>query len=564
MKNEKTSLIERIMRLKSPYKNSIILYEYLISIILAGGLWGYFTINLGIYSYNLAKKYNFRINGLVQEYTYFGKYRDFSDFQWRYFRANFSFIGIFAVLFVTISQVIKRIVKNITVLKIYYAIIGIAFTYYLHGNKIIFLYIILGLSYSLCKFYNQLGPSLFSILTWVFCIAIKILSEIYHGFNLRSIGLGMLKQNELIGWNLCFGLNMLKMISYNMEYKFEKTNQNKDTTILMPKMHCKECCEMNYCLKCLKFTKCNEDNFTFLNLLIYIFYPPLYISGPIILFNSFMFQVNNFKENNHNKIFRKDKIVYFFRFLFDFFFFELFNHYIYVNCYFTNNANRYILDDKSNFDYFYLALFSFNNLTFLWLKFTVIWRTARVWAWFDGVFTEENMNRCVYNNYCFEEFWRAWHRSFNIWLIRYIYIPLGGTKKKVLNMWVVFSFVALWHDLKLNLLIWGWFICFFLVPEIGVKIYFNQKKFDYLHGQFLFRLLKYIFCSIYVLLMVIANLIGFGMGSEGLREITNKIIHMTSPMYFIKIILFLIPSTATMFYIRDRERVKLGSDKVKF
>ena len=64
--------------------------------------------------------------------------------------------------------------------------------------------------------------------------------------------------------------------------------------------------------------------------------------------------------------------------------------------------------------------------------------------------------------------------------------------------------------------------------------------------------------------MVIANLIGFGMGSEGLREITNKIIHMTSPMYFIKIILFLIPSTATMFYIRDRERVKLGSDKVKF
>ena len=169
--------------------------------------------------------------------------------------------------------------KNITVLKIYYAIIGIAFTYYLHGNKIIFLYIILGLSYSLCKFYNQLGPSLFIILTWVFCIAIKILSEIYHGFNLRSIGLGMLKQNELIGWNLCFGLNMLKMISYNMEYKFEKTNQNKDTTILMPKMHCKECCEMNYCLKCLKFTKCNEDNFNFLISYWFVIFhfPALYI-----------------------------------------------------------------------------------------------------------------------------------------------------------------------------------------------------------------------------------------------------------------------------------------------
>ena len=64
--------------------------------------------------------------------------------------------------------------------------------------------------------------------------------------------------------------------------------------------------------------------------------------------------------------------------------------------------------------------------------------------------------------------------------------------------------------------------------------------------------------------MVIANLIGFGMGSEGLREITSKIVQMTSPMYFLKIIIFLIPSTVTMFYIRDRERVQLGNDKVKF
>jgi D-alanyl-lipoteichoic acid acyltransferase DltB (MBOAT superfamily) len=91
----------------------------------------------------------------------------------------------------------------------------------------------------------------------------------------------------------------------------------------------------------------------------------------------------------------------------------------------------------------------------------------------------------MYNNYCFEEFWRAWHRSFNVWLIKYIYLPLGGKNCKILNIWIVFSFVALWHDLKLNLLFWGWFICIFLIPEILVKNYLSQEKVQ-------LKLLKYL------------------------------------------------------------------------
>ena len=59
----------------------------------------------------------------------------------------------------------------------------------------------------------------------------------------------------------------------------------------------------------------------------------------------------------------------------------------------------------------------------------------------------ENMNRCVHNNYNFEGFWRSWHRGFNQWLLRYIYFPLGGSKNKVWNIWIVFTFVAIWHDL---------------------------------------------------------------------------------------------------------------------
>lgn len=79
------------------------------------------------------------------------------------------------------------------------------------------------------------------------------------------------------------------------------------------------------------------------------------------------------------------------------------------------------------------------------------------------------MNRCIINNKCLEGFWRSWHRGFNQWLIRYIFIPIGGSKTKTWNVWVIFSFVAIWHDFELNLLIWAWAICAAMVPEIMIK-----------------------------------------------------------------------------------------------
>ena len=36
------------------------------------------------------------------------------------------------------------------------------------------------------------------------------------------------------------------------------------------------------------------EMYTFTNYLVYIFYPPLYIAGPIITFNDFMWQVSEF------------------------------------------------------------------------------------------------------------------------------------------------------------------------------------------------------------------------------------------------------------------------------
>jgi D-alanyl-lipoteichoic acid acyltransferase DltB (MBOAT superfamily) len=275
---------------------------------------------------------------------------------------------------------------------------------------------------------------------------------------------------------------MLRMISFNMEFNnqmnFEKNqselNSNKfqNYSISMSN-HCKDCEEYKYCLKFLENVKLCLQDYNLINYLAYIFYPPVYFSGPTILFNSFIFQIKNSQVSKHQEFFTREKMIYIMRYIFVFISFELFNHSIYVNAYLTLYQNKFIWQ---NFDYYAYSVFCFFLLIFIWFKFTVIWRTTRLWAWLDGVYTEENMNRCMYNNYCFEGFWRAWHKSFNSWLVRYIFIPLGGSKYKVFIIWVVFSFVALWHDLKLNLLIWAWFICLFFMPEILVKNYFGQPK----------------------------------------------------------------------------------------
>ncbi len=63
-------------------------------------------------------------------------------------------------------------------------------------------------------------------------------------------------------------------------------------------------------------------------------------------------------------------------------------------------------------------------------------------------------------------FWRNWHASFNQWLVRYLYVPLGGACWRAANVWAVFTFVAAWHDLEWRLLGWAWIMALVMAPEM--------------------------------------------------------------------------------------------------
>lgn len=60
--------------------------------------------------------------------------------------------------------------------------------------------------------------------------------------------------------------------------------------------------------------------------------------------------------------------------------------------------------------------------------------------------------------------------------IRYLYIPIGGNKNAVMSTLLIFTFVALWHDLSMRLLAWGWLVSLFIIPELAARHFVPLKK----------------------------------------------------------------------------------------
>ncbi|MGN1157373.1 MAG: MBOAT family O-acyltransferase [Agathobacter sp.] len=67
----------------------------------------------------------------------------------------------------------------------------------------------------------------------------------------------------------------------------------------------------------------------------------------------------------------------------------------------------------------------------------------------------ENFN-LPYISKSITEFWRRWHISLSSWFRDYVYIPLGGNRKRVyLNLAIVFLLTGIWHGAAWQFILWG-------------------------------------------------------------------------------------------------------------
>lgn len=68
-----------------------------------------------------------------------------------------------------------------------------------------------------------------------------------------------------------------------------------------------------------------------------------------------------------------------------------------------------------------------------------------------------------------KEFWGRWHITLGQFFKDYVYIPLGGsrcgTKRTIINLFIVWFLTGLWHGADWNFVIWGLYFWFLLMIE---------------------------------------------------------------------------------------------------
>ena len=248
--------------------------------------------------------------------------------------------------------------------------------------------------------------------------------------------------------------------------------------------------------------------------------------GPILTFNDYIHQTRFPLES----INRTRTFLYGIRFLLCLLCMELILHFIYAVAICKAQPAWEVYSP------FQLGMLGYFNLNIIWLKLLLPWRLFRLWALCDGTDPPENMLRCMSNNYSTFAFWRAWHRSYNRWVIRYIYIPLGGSSgsttssssplwgkaRGIANLLVVFTFVAIWHDIQLQLLIWSWLITLFVLPEAIAEFLFPKRKWAARKDAYR------IICAVggvgNILMLIVANLVGFAVGWDGLKGLVKQLV----------------------------------------
>lgn len=431
----------------------------------------------------------------------------------------------------------------------------------LHGFSAAKILFILAINYKLA---TGLPRKYIPAATWLFNISILFANELCEGYRFRDLALlvsgtpakdlvtdtpALVRLGEWLDsygglmsrWEILFNITVLRLISFNLDYYWsldrrsssplEVCPRNSTCTLLahphptdVPKK--KQLDPANLSERDRIAIPASPHDFTFRNYTAYAIYAPLYLTGPIITFNDYISQ----QRYRPATISPARTLRYAVRFALVLLAMELVLHYDYVGAICKAGP------DWASYTAAQISLLSYFNLHVIWLKLLLPWRLFRLWSLADGVDPPENMLRCVSDNYSTLSFWRGWHRSYYRWLLRYIYIPLGGSRfgspreaaRSVLTYLVVFTFVALWHDIKLNLLIWGWLVVVFFLPEIAARYAFPRRAWE--RRPTSYRMLCCVGAVGNVLMMIAANLVGFAVGLDGLQSIVKGIFRDYSGM----------------------------------
>lgn len=501
----------------------------------------------------------YKFAGYLSDGWIFGRKVDNSDSQYKFFRDNIPLIVCLMLMHIIVKKIACYGLK-IDKTRFDFGF-GLFFLFAAHGVNSLRIMCHLIIMYSIPHIFKR-NRRLAVLLSWTYGISTLFINDKYRAFPFGNI-VGFLAplDNAYKGiiprWDVFFNFTILRMLSYDMDFLERWSNRLQNTQTVAaneaasrpdmkkrPSTPTLETIQESGTALILDerarmVAPHHIQDYNFVNYVAYVAYTPLLIAGPIITFNDFLYQSRHTLPSiNMTQIFS-----YAVKLTVSILTMELLLHYTYVVA--ISKTKAWSGDTP-----FQISMIGLFNLNIIWLKLLIPWRLFRLWAFIDEIDAPENMIRCVDNNYSALAFWRAWHRSYNKWVVRYIYIPLGGSKNRILTSLAVFSFVAIWHDIRLKLLLWGWLVVLFLLPEMLATQYFARYR-----NKPWYRHLCAAGAVVNISMMMIANLFGFCLGTDGTKKFLHDIFGTSSGLGFAFLAgcaLFI--AVQMMFEIREHEK----------
>ncbi|KAH9589403.1 Membrane bound O-acyl transferase [Trypanosoma melophagium] len=492
---------------------------------------------------------------------------DDTDAQWACFnRFALPFIPLFAIIIAGSRQVRKR---GLTALQYYHVFIGVAFIAFLHGPVFFLPIIIMLVNYvfAVKSIRYHLPHRVFMTCMWISQVGVLL----FVGSNYSDyagdqiVPLLPVEWNRGYRWSVVFNMCTLRMIAFNMDmYEAfndgaalqEKAVRKHDTT-------CVECAQLrdsnrgegSLSTRCYKFRTeypCQMRDYNILSYMTYMLYVPLYVAGPMSSFNAFVSHLHA----PTIAMTRKQMIFYACRIFVLYSIVSILLNFIFVN---GVSLVDYVLAYSGAFTLYSMLYF---QLAFLWLKFSCVWKLSRLAAVLDGIDVPEDMRRCFANAVSIQDFWRDWHASFNLWIVRYMYIPMGGNKKKHLNIFPIFFFIAIWHDIQPQLLYWAVSMCLCLVLELLFLRYVSKhprvialRK----RTPVLYIILRSMFAGCSYMALLLACIVGFNsqtllqISPAGIVEYYYTLFFIMQPFFLPWLFLFVCCCSHIGLGIRDSD-----------
>lgn len=471
-----------------------------------------------------------RFQHLLSDGWMFGRKVDNLDQQYRFLRDNFWLLCALVAGHLLLRRAVAAAVPHAR--PRFDLVFGLLYVVALHGTNVVRIVVHVVAMYAMAK--HIANPRAAKAALWTYGILTLFANEKLRHYRTHVGFLDNGFHGIVPRWDIFYNFTLLRMLSFALDY-IERVH-SPEALVVPAGLSDRE-----------RLTaRLPVEDYLFANYLSYLTYAPLFIGGPILTFNDYLYQAKYHACESTKDIRRT--LVYGVRLGFCILVMEFLLHFMYVVAVSKTKA----WDGDTPFQLSMLGLF---NLNIIWLKLLIPWRLFRFWSLLDGIDPPENMIRCMDNNYLALAFWRAWHRSYNRWVIRYIYVPLGGAGKKgatsrIVNSLLVFTFVAVWHDIELKLLMWGWLVVVFLLPEIFATIYFKRYA-----AEPWFRHLCAVGAVGNVWMMMLANLVGFCLGVDGTMALIREMFSTAQGLMFFFLALgTLFVGVQVMFEMREAEK----------